>query len=110
MLSNGAIEILKKWKKEQSVQRLKIGDLWHDNDKIFTQWNGTTMHPDTISSWFKKFISKNNLRKVTLHSLRHANISLQLYMGVDPKTASVRAGHSNIGITMRNICSYAKIC
>lgn len=105
VLSDGIIDILKKWKKAQSIQRLKAGEQWEDNNYIFTQWNGKIMHPDTVSSYFANFMKKYDLPQVSLHSLRKANITLQLYMGVDPKTASVRAGHSNIGVTM-NIYAY----
>lgn len=42
---------------------------------------------------------KANLPKVTLHSLRHTNITLQLVAGVDMKTVSARAGHSKVSTT-----------
>lgn len=72
-----------------------------ESDRIFT------FHPDTISSYFSSFLKKNNLPKASIHSLRHGNISLQLYMGIDPKTASVRAGHSNV---RRNNAGFMHIC
>ena len=96
---NGIIKILKELKKVQTIEHLKLGKPLKDSDRIFT------FHPDTISSYFVSFMKRNNLPKVNLHKLRNANITLQLYMGIDPKTASVRAGHSNIGITM-NIYAY----
>ncbi len=92
-MSTGIIETLRKWKKEQSIEGLKIGKPLQLEDRIFT------MHPDTASSWFVKFVKRHKdclPQDITIHSLRHANISLQLYAGVDPKTASVRAGHSNV--------------
>lgn len=102
-LSEGAIKVLKQWQKAQLEQRLKIGDQWKNTDKVFTTWDGSTLHPDTASKWFSKFVKKHKdilPQDITLHSLRHANISLQIYAGIDPKTVSVRAGHSNVGITM----------
>ena len=81
ILSTGLVSILTQWKKEQSKQRLKVGKEWQDNGKVFTQWNGVTMHPDTVSSYFSDLMAKYKdiLPKVTLHSLRHSNICLQLY-------------------------------
>ncbi|MBP3597072.1 MAG: site-specific integrase [Clostridia bacterium] len=99
VLSDGIIKILKEWKKVQSIEKFKLGEEWHYGDRVFT------MHPDTISSWFVNFMERNNLPRVSLHKLRSGNITLQLYMGVDVKTASVRAGHANVGTTM-NIYAY----
>ena len=41
----------------------------------------------------------NITKKVTLHSLRHTNITLQLIAGVDLKTVSSRAGHARASTT-----------
>ncbi len=90
VLSDGIIKLLKEWKKVQAKERLQLGEQWKFGNRAFT------FHPDTISSYFVSFMKKNNLPKVSLHKLRHGNITLQLYMGIDPKTASVRAGHSNV--------------
>lgn len=49
--------------------------------------------------WLQKTLTKAGLPKVSLHSLRHTNITLQLVAGVDMKTVSVRAGHSKASTT-----------
>lgn len=90
VLSEGIVKLLKELKSFQTIEKFKLGEKLKDSDRIFT------FHPDTISSYFSDFLKKNNLPKASIHSLRHGNISLQLYMGIDPKTASVRAGHSNV--------------
>ena len=41
----------------------------------------------------------HGLSIVTLHSLRHANITLQLMAGVDMKTVSARAVHARASTT-----------
>lgn len=103
VLSDGIIKTLKEWRTVQSIERLQLGEEWKYGDRVFT------FHPDTISGYFVNFMKRNKLPKVSLHKLRHGNISLQLYMGIDPKTASVRAGHSNIRCYYEHLCTYAKI-
>lgn len=100
------IGLLKEHQKEQIKTRLKLGDQWQDSDKIFTQWNGKPIHPDTISGWFARFIKKNNLPPVHLHSLRHTNATLLIASGADLRTVSKRLGHSNM-TTTSNIYTHA---
>lgn len=100
-LPHVAIKLLKEYKIWQDKERLKYG--YKNTGKLFTNWTGedkNVLMPDSVSAWFAKFINKTGLTPVTFHSLRHANISAMIMQGVDPKTASVRAGHSNTGITM----------
>ncbi|WP_243120651.1 tyrosine-type recombinase/integrase [Pelotomaculum sp. FP] len=59
------IDILRQLKKEQAAYRLeKVGDAWQkDSNWIFTTWNGGPMHPDTVTSWFPKFVRICNLKE-----------------------------------------------
>ncbi len=67
------VNALKEYKVWYSKRRLQVGKDWVDTDKVFTQWNGITIHPDSISDFFHKFVVKNNFEKgLTLHSLRHS--------------------------------------
>ena len=56
--------------------------------------------PDTVSNWFSAFISRNGFKQVHFHSLRHANISILVAKGIDPKVIGKRAGHSSFDITL----------
>lgn len=105
-LSTTACNLLKQYKIWQTEQRLKMGDAWQDCDRLFTSWNGTPIHPDTISSWFSKFIKRNNFNYVTLHSLRHTNATLMIAEGTDVCTVSKRLGHANTATTL-NIYAHA---
>jgi integrase len=98
-LSVSAIEMLKDFKKWQLEQGLKMGDQWHDTDRIFTKANGQPIHPDTITGWFRSFVKRNNLPNICVHSLRHTCITLLISAGIPIPTVSKRAGHANPGIT-----------
>lgn len=100
------MELLKQHKKEQTAERLKQGDLWIDSGKIFTQWNGKPIHPDTISGWFRRFLKKYDLPSITIHSLRHTNATLLIAGGADLRTVSKRLGHANMSTTA-NIYTHA---
>ena len=95
------ISALKEYRAYQSEMRLKLGDYRKDTGFIFTKSDGTPMHPDSLTAWFKKFISKNNLPDVTLHSLRHTNATLQIANGVPVTTVAKRLGHANAATTTK---------
>jgi hypothetical protein len=37
-----------------------LGNLWQENNFIFTAANGKAIFPSTIGKWFKDFIRKHN--------------------------------------------------
>lgn len=105
-LSENTCRILQEYRLWQSRERLKLGELWKDTDRLFTQWNGIPIHPDTITGWFSRFIKRNNFPHVTLHSLRHTNATLLIAEGTDVCTVSKRLGHANTATTL-NIYAHA---
>ena len=105
-VSESAMKLLKEWKGIQDLEIKDLKNIWIDHDKIFTQWNGKPIHPDTISNWFSEFVKANNLPSVSIHSLRHTNASLMLANGVPIKTVSSRLGHAQVSTTM-NIYAHA---
>ena len=105
-LPKQAFELLKEYKVWQLEERLKMGDRWEEHNRIFTQYNGKPMHPDSITGWFRDFIAKTDLPQITIHSLRHTNITLLIAAGVPLRTVSYRAGHAQTSTTA-NIYSHA---
>jgi integrase len=47
-LPKQAFERMKEYMRWQNKERLKMGDRWEDNNRIFTQYNGKSVHPDSI--------------------------------------------------------------
>ncbi len=105
-LPEQAFELLKEHRKWQRTKRIAMGDRWVDCDRLFTQDDGTPIHPDSISGWFHNFISRTDLPQISIHSLRHTNITLLLAAGIPLRTVSYRAGHAQTSTTA-NIYSHA---
>lgn len=105
-LPSHAFEMLKEFRKWQRQQRIAMGDRWEDCDRLFTQDNGSPIHPDSITSWFHDFIARTDLPPISIHSLRHTNITLLIAAGVPLRTVSYRAGHAQTSTTA-NIYSHA---
>jgi integrase len=101
-----SVALLKKWKAQQSEQRLKISDCWHKKNKngedenwVFTTWDGRQMHPDTPTKWFNKFLADKKLPHIPWHGLRHTSATLLIADGSDIREVSGRLGHANTSTT-----------
>lgn len=105
-LPSQSFQVLKEYKVWQIEERLKMGDRWEASDRIFTQCDGKPIHPDSITGWFREFIAKTDLPQITIHSLRHTNITLLIAAGVPLRTVSYRAGHAQTSTT-ENIYAHA---
>ena len=100
-VSADVITMLRSWRAEQSRERLRLGDQWQDTDRLFTSWNGAPIRPDVISSWFHKFVNKNELPPIHIHSLRHTNATLLIAAGTNLQTVAKRLGHANTTTTSK---------
>jgi integrase len=105
-LSETEIKLLKHLKEVQTRMKEEVGDLWVEHNRLFTQWNGIPMHPNTPNNMLKKFLEKHGFSTKSFHSLRHTNITLLLANNIDFKTVISRAGHSD-GIMTINRYAHA---
>lgn len=106
-LSLTALNDLRRYKVWQLEQQILLGDQWKNTDYIFVNDFGAPLHPDTVSSWFSKFIKKHpEIPSISLHSLRHTNATLQLAAGVPITTVAKRLGHTT-PTTTGNVYAHA---
>ena len=99
-VSKSICDLLRAYKAWQNEMKEAAGDQWIDTGAVFTRENGTHCIPNSLSQWFRKFITRHGLPNITLHSLRHTHASLLIAEGVDLATISRRLGHSKISMTL----------
>ena len=105
-LSSIVFDILRQWRIEQTENRLALGDQWHDTGRVFTGWNGESLHPNTPDKRIRRFCARNELPYYGIHNFRHINASLQIASGADVKSVSANLGHSVVSTTL-NIYAHA---
>lgn len=105
-MPDSCIPLLKRHRAWQAEKRLSVGDQWEDTGKIFTTWNGRTIHPDTLTGWFADFVKRQGLPHITIHGLRHTNATLLIAAGTNLRTVSGRLGHAQASTTA-NIYAHA---
>ena len=72
-----------------------------ETDKLFIQKNFSPMHPDSVTSWFSKFLKKVGLPHTRFHNLRHIHVSILIKMGMDLSSIADQAGHSDLQMITR---------
>lgn len=85
---------------EQQEQKHKCGDLWVDNDRLFIQWNGEPLHPNTAYTYLERFCEREGLPFKGLHSFRHSFITQAISNGEPINVVSGMAGHSKPTTTL----------
>lgn len=98
-IPDSLVQELKKYKEWYMKRKSLLGDLWDNTDRLLINDEGELIRPATYRLWLKKILKRAGLKEVTLHSIRHTNITLQISSGVDLKTVSVRAGHARASTT-----------
>lgn len=93
-------DLLRMYKTEQDVERIRQGSKWIDYDRLFVKWSGEPMNNGTPYLWLKELCEKNNMRFCDIHSFRHAHASILINAGVDVATVSADLGHSNSMTTL----------
>lgn len=96
-------ELLRKHHLEQMQNSMRLGDKWHGDGWIFTQWNGEPMNPQTPTKQFAKFLARHNIPHRKFHSLRHTSATLLLSSGTNIKNVASRLGHSQLSTTNRYV-------
>ncbi|OAB43275.1 integrase [Paenibacillus glacialis] len=107
-IPDSLIPELKNYQDQAKMSKENAGDLWEETERffVFTSWNGKPYYHTVPGTWFRRFLKRNNLKKIRFHDLRHTSATLLINQGVHSKTISSRLGHADIRTTM-NIYGHA---
>ena len=96
-----ALSSLKRHRKSQLEERMKLAGLWKDHDLVFTTGIGTPMsRADLITRSFKPLLRRADLPDIRFHDLRHTCATLLLSRGVHAKLVQELLGHATIAVTL----------
>ena len=104
-MSDELVKYLKGVLKKQKQDKIKYGNLYHDDNYVCAAEDGTVIHPANVSKRFKKIAKASGLPVIRLHDLRHSAATNLLAMGFTMKEVSVWLGHADITTTL-NIYSH----
>ncbi|MFJ3998456.1 site-specific integrase [Streptomyces parvus] len=86
-------------KTRQQRERAAWGEGRQDTGRIFTQEDGSLLHPGKVSDLFDRIVKAAGLPPIRLHDLRHVAATLMLAAGVAIKVISETLGRSDTRIT-----------
>src|SRR5262249_33594567 len=100
-LSASVVTDLRARRLQRAQELLRVGKRLSGDDFVVAQADGTPPQPRSLThAWIKLFAGKTSLPRVRFHDLRYAHATHLLALGVHPKVASERLGHSEVGITL----------
>ncbi|HHY32373.1 MAG TPA: site-specific integrase [Firmicutes bacterium] len=76
------VDALRAHRAERNKRRLKKGEGWKDFDLVCDRGDGAPCHPDSISSWFPKWMKGRGTDGITFHGLRHAHATWLISLGL----------------------------
>ncbi|MFD1660128.1 tyrosine-type recombinase/integrase [Streptomyces caeni] len=98
-LDSESLQYARDHKRQQDKERREAGDKWKLTGRIFTQEDGSWLHPGKVSDLFERLVAAADLPPIRLHDLRHGAATLMLAAGIDIKVVSDTLGHSDTRIT-----------
>lgn len=99
------VALIKKHSAEEAAKRLKKGAEWKgkdkaDDDLIFTTWDGSDLHPQSMNNFLRRFCIEHDFPTIQPHAFRHMAGTFLIASGTDIRTLSGKMGHSRTSITM----------
>ncbi len=97
---------IRRWKVEQSRERLAFGAPWKTDGGlgvegawIVTEADGGVVHPDTLLGRWRRLGKAAGVRAIPLHGARHSYVELALSSGVRLDVVSRAIGHASAAFT-----------
>ncbi|MYS05794.1 tyrosine-type recombinase/integrase [Streptomyces sp. SID6041] len=98
-LDDDTVHVLKRHREQQEADRAEWGSAWVNTGLVFTQEDGSWLHPGKVTDLFERLVAASGLPPIRLHDLRHGAATLMLAADIDIKIVSDTLGHSDTRIT-----------
>jgi integrase len=98
-LDSLSVTVVRAHRVRQAGERLACGAAWQDTGKVFTQEDGSWLHPETVSTTFRRLSEAAGLPPINLRDLRHVAATLTHAAGGDLHTIKEVLRHSTITLT-----------
>lgn len=99
------MQMLKEYRKQQNIYRLKAGTSWGNGDPIndnlvFTDETGQHLKHRTVYKRYKAIVKEIGIENARFHDLRHTYAVMSLKNGDDIKTVQENLGHHTAAFTL----------
>lgn len=100
-LGEPQIKMFRRWRVEQSKNRLRLGETYSKDWDGFVCVgpDGNLITPEYISYTFPQVLKRHGFRKIRFHDLRHTNASLLLSNGASMQEVQWWLGHESYSTT-----------
>ena len=96
------IELLRELRASYDATAHALGARWRGDGRIICNWDGTPVHHDTPSNWWREWAQAHGYTGVRYHDLRHTHACLLLAAGIDVASVAAHMGHSSPETTLRH--------
>ncbi|MFO7172598.1 MAG: tyrosine-type recombinase/integrase [Bacillota bacterium] len=101
-LPAACIQALRRWRREQAEERMRVGPAWAHPELVFTTTLGTPLsHWNVTKRDFRAVLEKAGLPRIRFHDLRHTAATLMLDQGVPVHVVSRVLGHASVTVTLQ---------
>jgi integrase len=98
-LDEETVWVLGEQRVAQATERAAAGDSWVESGLVFTELDGSALHPAEVTERFHLLVEQAGLPPIRLHDLRHGAATLALAAGVEMKVVQAMLRHASITTT-----------
>jgi integrase len=100
VLTERAVDALRRHRIRQDEERSHLGPDWQDNDLVFTSRIGTALNPAYVrDKRYYPLLKRAGLPRIVFHELRHSQATFLMELGAPLPVLAEILGHSSIRIT-----------
>ncbi|GAA0633614.1 site-specific integrase [Sporichthya brevicatena] len=100
-LPDPLVELLRRHRTEQTVERETAGQLWRDEGWLFADPLGRAVNMNTDHRAWKALLEEAGLRETRLHDARHTAATVLLVLGIPDRAVMGIMGWSHAGMAAR---------